>query len=159
MKEYSLKRTPKSNNNRPNKKKTSSQEERQKEIKKMDRTFSTYIRLAHADSKGKVQCYTCTYKGYWKKDGIQCGHFRSRGNFSTRWSVDNARPQCVYCNENLSGNIEVFTQRLIEAHGEDFVERVTQESKETKRWTTEALRGLRLEFEKKIKTIREEKGI
>ena len=64
-------------------------------VKKLDTVFSLYIRNLYAID-GVVECYTC---GSVKPvSEMQCGHFMSRRFYSTRWHVDNSRPQCLKCN-------------------------------------------------------------
>lgn len=129
------------------------------EVSKCDRAFSQLVRLTYADNKGKCRCVTCEYVGFWKKDGIQCGHYYSRRKFSTRWDIDNAYPQCVYCNQNLGGNMENFTDSLLEARGEVFMQTLARKANKPIQLNSEAVRDIRLDLEKQIKIIREEKGL
>ncbi len=78
----------------------------------LDFVFSRYIRLLHSDEKGIADCYTSGVKKRWQE--LQCGHFVSRGNYATRWLVDNCRPQTEFENCHLHGNLEVFRKKLNE---------------------------------------------
>lgn len=84
----------------------------------LDKVFAKFIR---GMSKN---CYTCPTG---KND--HCGHFMKRGNDSTRWNPDNARPQCWNCNYPLDGNRDVFRARLIKEIGIEKVEDIEQLSK------------------------------
>jgi hypothetical protein len=75
-----------------------------------DIIFSQLIRLMYADEHGQVKCYTCETVKHWKH--MQCGHFVSRAEMPTRFSVKNCRPQCKVCNEDKRGNLAVFAERL-----------------------------------------------
>jgi hypothetical protein len=75
-------------------------------VKKLDAVFSLYIRQKYANLDGLVECFTCERPYDIKK--IQCGHFMSRANYSTRWDEDNCRPQCYGCNVMQQGRQYLF---------------------------------------------------
>ena len=78
--------------------------------KELDKVFSQYVRLSHADHSGMCECFTCgTYK-HWKE--IQAGHFMSRRHNATRWHLDNVKPQCVKCNMFNQGEQYRFSVNL-----------------------------------------------
>tara|TARA_Y100000004_G_scaffold63462_1_gene71165 strand:- start:9164 stop:9568 length:405 start_codon:yes stop_codon:yes gene_type:complete len=83
--------------------------------KKLDKVFSLYIRMKHADDNGNVKCFTCESVKNWKE--IQAGHFQSRRFMNTRWSEVNVKPQCVKCNMFNQGEQYRFAQRLDMIHG------------------------------------------
>ena len=64
-------------------------------VKKLDQVFSLYVRNKYAKN-GFCECITCGRKYPIKQ--IQCGHFMSRKNYSTRWELENVAPQCFGCN-------------------------------------------------------------
>lgn len=69
---------------------------------------------------GRGSCYTCddtTVPLFW-------GHFVPRGSKLVRWDINNSRPQCFKCNNELRGNIEEFRKRLIKEVGIEEVERI-----------------------------------
>ena len=80
---------------------------------------------------------------HWKES--DCGHYMGRKNLSTRWEPDNANPQCRNCNSWLSGNIEVYTERL----GIELAEELEIEAKKTIKWDNHELEQM-LELYKKI---------
>ena len=81
-------------------------------IADLDHVFSQYIRVKYANKEGIVRCFTSGKDFHWEK--IQCGHFISRRNLSTRWLELNCRPQSEYDNCYLNGNLEVFEKNLEE---------------------------------------------
>lgn len=100
--------------------------ERQKAIEKADRYCSLYVRLSHADEFWYVTCYTCWKRKHRKE--IQCWHRIWRRYISTRWNLDNVRPQCVGCNDKRWGNwmsVE-FKANLIDEIWEERVNAVDQ---------------------------------
>lgn len=74
---------------------------------------------------------------------------------SLRWDLHNAKPQCSHCNQVLGGNLEVYGERL----GAEIVDYLEDRSKETIKLTDGEIRGLRLQMEKQVKQIREDKGL
>lgn len=81
-------------------------------IEEADRLFSTLIRMKGLMHGDRVECYTCGATYHFR--AMQCGHYIGRANMITRWLEENARPQCVECNEHKHGNIDEFTKRLEE---------------------------------------------
>ena len=65
-------------------------------VKKLDTIFSEFIRLRTANGNGFVECVTCGKVDHWRS--MDCGHFMSRKNISTRWHEDNCQVQCKSCN-------------------------------------------------------------
>jgi len=84
---------------------------------KYDNEFSKYIRLKYADENGICSCYTCGNNYYWKY--IQNGHFFSRAHILTRYHENNCRPQCLVCNVQKDGNLEIYKKKLIKEIGKD----------------------------------------
>ena len=91
---------------------------RSKLVKKLDAIFSQYIRLKNSVD-GYATCFTCGKKDHWKK--LQCGHFQSRKNYSTRFgTLDdddkitelNCQVQCAGCNVFRYGEQYLFAKYL-----------------------------------------------
>jgi hypothetical protein len=77
--------------------------------KKVDHKFSIVIRLRGMVGEF-IPCYTCDALLTFNE--AQCGHFIPRGNHSTRWLLENCRPQCFDCNEGMDGNLTIFEKNL-----------------------------------------------
>ena len=72
----------------------------------------------HADSFGRVQCFTCTNRGMANDKGMHAGHFISRAIKQTAYLQINLRVQCYQCNDIRGGNSKVYADRLGEAYVE-----------------------------------------
>ena len=72
-----------------------------------------------------------------------------------RWDLNNAKPQCSHCNQVLGGNLKVYRERL----GAKIIKYLEDRSKETINLTGDEIRDLRLQMEKRVKQIREDKGL
>lgn len=77
---------------------------------KADKLFSIVVRRLNSDSNGMCKCFTCDTTKLWKH--MQCGHFIPRTHLTTRWLLENAKPQCKSCNELNAGRYEEFKTRL-----------------------------------------------
>lgn len=127
-------------------------------IKKLDIAFSKYIRVKHAGTNGFCRCISCGKMYHWTK--IQNGHYMSRRYYSTRFSEDNCRPQCVACNIFEHGNILLYRENLIREIGEERVESVQFRARnDTKRWSAWELEQLEKYYKALTEKIRNEKGI
>ena len=84
-------------------------------LTKLDKAFSTYIRMRDVDDNGMVKCCTCPTVLHWKR--MDCGHFRKRANLSTRWNEFNAANQCRICNGSEDGEYDKMELHLIRKFG------------------------------------------
>lgn len=96
--------------------------------KRLDETFSWYVRLSHADERGFCKCYTCGHEDFWTR--LQNGHFISRIRLKTRYRTDNCKPQCYRCNITMSGMQWIFGQRLDEQYGAGHAMKIYRLSKQ-----------------------------
>lgn len=78
-------------------------------------------------------CYTC-YQDGLHGSNWHTGHFITDSVCSTELSYDlkNLRPQCYHCNINLSGNWVEFERRLIDDHGQAYIDELKLRNRETK---------------------------
>ena len=117
----------------------------------LDHVFSQYLRNKYADKNGIVQCYTCDKKLPVKE--MQCGHFMSRSNLSTRWMEANCRPQCEECNCYKDGNLEEFEYKLHEENNA-LVEYLRETARQPVRPTRDELKGLVVEYRAKLNLVK-----
>ncbi len=85
--------------------------------KKLDRVFSEYIRMRHADEGGTVQCVTCPKLMHWEKNGAQAGHFIKRQHRATRWRPTNCHVQCTSCNTYRGGMQDEYAKFIVQTYG------------------------------------------
>lgn len=89
-------------------------------VKKLDDTFSLYIRQKTADEFGMVQCVTSGEIGHWKT--MHAGHFYTRGRYPTRWDETNVHVQSVRSNIFLKGDYINYTRYMIDRYGREYVD-------------------------------------
>lgn len=72
-----------------------------KQINKLDKVFSEYIRLRDANPQGLCFCITCNRPFNWREG--DAGHYVQRDRLATRYDEKNVHAQCKYCNRFRSG--------------------------------------------------------
>lgn len=95
--------------------------------KELDSLLSKYIRQKYADDNGELICYTCGWRGHWKK--LHNGHLVSRYYLNTRFDERNCRPQCITCNLWRNGMTPHFAEKLSKELGVGIVEELYREAR------------------------------
>ena len=88
----------------------------------LDKVFSIVVRQTGIDERGLNTCYSCGKIAHWTD--LQCGHYLSRKHYSTRWTLENCRPQCVKCNLYTEGNKPAFVRHLIKDFGLGYLDQL-----------------------------------
>ena len=112
-------------------------------VKELDRVFSLMVRYSNSKN-GYCQCITCGRKYPIKQ--IQCGHFMSRKNYSTRWELENVAPQCYGCNVMQQGKQYEFAKQI----GENTAEEMLRLSKQIVKFSNQDLLDKICDFKKII---------
>ena len=124
---------------------------------KLDKIFSIYVRLKYADNNGNVQCFTCNNVHHYKS--IQNGHFQSRRYMSTRFHVNNCRPQCYACNVGLHGQQYIFGSNLDKEMGSGTAETMVLLSRQQKKFSAQEFQELIKYYTEEVQNIKLQKGI
>lgn len=159
IKKVALKNKKQAKSHTPHKIKIKSDSPLGRLIQKTDTVHSMLVRIMAANELGIVKCYTCDKKAFWKASGMECGHFQSRSNMGTRYSLIGAKPQCNHCNQSLNGNLKVFEENLVKEHGQVMVDMIKQLAKKVVTVTIEDIRSIKAELSFMLKNIRKEKGL
>jgi len=116
--------------------------------KKLDDTFSKYIRMKYSPDGEHVQCISC---GKFKEiKRMQAGHYISRKELALRWDERNVHPQCVKCNMFSEGNKPAHAIKLIEMYGDGILQRLQVDSKRMTKLATFELVEMEKEYKKKL---------
>lgn len=126
---------------------------RSKVVKKLDAVFSEYIRLRNADKNGNVTCFTCGKVEYWKRKGMQAGHFQSRKHYATRWDEINVQVQCSGCNVFKYGEQYKFALNLDKQFGDGTAEELFIKAKEIVKFSTKELETLITYYKNQIELL------
>ena len=118
---------------------------------KLDRVFSQYIRLSHADHAGYITCYTCGKKVHYKK--AHASHYIDRKHLATRWDERNVKPSCIYCNTFLEGNKDEYTLHLLKDYGEGILQELNQAKHTPTKYYQKDLEDLLEYYEDKLSTL------
>ena len=100
--------------------------------KRLDVVFSQYVRMSNADSTGHATCVTCGKREPWKD--MDCGHYISRQNLSTRYEEKNCGPQCRHDNRFLEGKKDEFALFLIKKYGVGILEELNRQKRRIAKW-------------------------
>lgn len=114
-------------------------------IKKLDEVYSKWLRKERS-TEGIGQCYTCGKFAEIKH--LQCGHYISRKHLSLRWEFDNTFIQCKNCNVMMSGNYRVFTDKLKEQYGQEYIDQLEHRKNNTVKLTKQDYKLLIEKYEK-----------
>ncbi len=88
-----------------------------KEVAKLDRIFSEYIRLRDSDDLGYCTCISCGKVQYWKD--VDNGHLINRKHMTVRFNEKNCHAQCRSCNRFSEGELAQYTAAFIDRYGRD----------------------------------------
>lgn len=120
--------------------------------KKLDIVFSRYVRLRDAlkttGSNDNLLCYTCDKLTPYSES--QNMHFVSRRHKGLRWTEDNCKWGCAYCNVILKGNYIEYVRRMQKEYGIEFVDQLIAFSKTPYKVTREELQNKIEYYEHKI---------
>lgn len=80
-------------------------------------------------------CFTCRRVRLWKE--MNAGHFKHN---KLDYDLDNLKPQCIYCNNFLSGNMGKYRAKLIKLYGEQWVESLEARASQAPPYTIEQVK-------------------
>ncbi len=106
---------------------------------------------------GQVVCVTCGKVTPWKsnkqlgENGIETGHCIGGRTAAVLFAEHNANPQCVYCNRNLSGNVDVYKLWIKHLYGQDEVDRLERLRYKRRTFTHEELVDLQISYAARLK--------
>lgn len=108
-------------------------------IKQADSLVRQYLISKYKTRAGTLRCYTCSGERLIKE--MQVGHFIRRSYSALRWDVNNVRPQCPKCNCLLSGNLEIYENKLAKELGDSEIERMREKRNLTKYYYIDCIKG------------------
>ena len=124
---------------------------------RLDVVFSLYIRLRDAMDGGMTRCISCGRVFPFAK--VQCGHYFSRANLSTRWDEQNCNAECVHCNCFDDKHLEGYTRNLIAKIGQDGLDALAARARGMRKWGDDELRAMIKHYTAEVRRLSKEKGI
>jgi hypothetical protein len=114
---------------------------------------SVYVRMKSADAHGTVGCITCGIRGPWKD--FDSGHFLpGRANSIANLLDERGQhPQCRTCNRLRYGAPELYEQIMESRYGKAEIDRLRQQKRTHKKYTSADLRELIKSYRVKIKAL------
>lgn len=130
--------------------------DRKKLVEKLDRVFSTYIRLRDSDSYGVGRCIDCGRPVRWNEG--DAGHFQTRDRIATRWDERNVHLQHPHCNRFKGGKQYEHGIAIDKKYGEGTADTLTalanaRGAKIPDFWIEEKIK----EYRKKAKELKKQK--
>lgn len=116
------------------------------QINDVARVFQKVVRMLSADEHGICKCITCDARYPWNDLRINAGHFVSRKCRTTIFQFVNCHPQCVKCNQHLSGNAAEYERFMVEKYGQEAVDDLKTLGRESIKWTCEELAEKKIQF-------------
>lgn len=124
---------------------------------KLDRIFSEFIRLRDSDEKGFCGCISCTSVIFWRN--VDCGHFKKRGNLSTRYDPKNCNAQCKTCNIERDGNEEGYKRGLIRKYGVKVISDLETKMRSFSFLKSSDYKEMIDYYRREVKRLKKEKGL
>lgn len=126
-------------------------------VKKLDRTFSIYIRLRDVMSSGYVRCISC---GQIKKfEDVDCGHFHSRRHMATRYDEDNCHAECKFCNRFSADHLIAYQRNLIQKIGQQRFDVLNIKAHSTCHYMDSELNQMIAHYTEEVRRLSSLKGI
>ena len=85
---------------------------------------------------------------------MDCGHFMSRKNYSTRWDEKNCQVQCKGCNIFKAGEQYLFSLHLDKKYGEGTSENLLRKSRSLAKLSTPDLEAMINFFSSKVAKLK-----
>ena len=126
-------------------------------VKKLDRVFALYIRLRDVMPNGYGKCISCGRIKPFAE--LQCGHYISRRNMSTRFEPTNCNAECVACNCFSADHLIGYRENLIAKIGKSAHDRLLVLSTQTKKWDCFEVEELIKYYKQEVRRLSAEKGI
>jgi hypothetical protein len=120
-------------------------------VNKLDRIFSRFTRMKHADNDGQVSCVTCGKQDHWKN--VHAGHFVKRQHMSLRWDERNVMPQCCKCNLYMGGRQDDYAAYIVNEYGHATFADLIAKKHETKKWTRPELEELIATYSERVRML------
>ena len=127
-------------------------------IKKLDATFSLYIRLRDSRQYGYkyFKCISCGQVLPFEQ--MDCGHFIGRTHMSTRFDELNCHGECRRDNRFSSDHIIYYQKNLEQKIGKEKLDLLIARGNQTKKWTAWELTILIDYYKDQNKRMLEERG-
>ena len=114
--------------------------------------FSLMIRLRDADDNGYSQCFTCWARKHYKE--MDAGHFKSVGAHpNLKYDEMNCHSQCTSCNQHHHGNLDIYTERMIELYGPEILVILKVQEQLHHRATSQDYRRMAAEYREKANVM------
>lgn len=123
----------------------------------LDIVFSIFIRLRDAMDGGMTRCISCGRVLPFSQ--MQCGHFFSRSNLSTRWDELNCNAECARCNCFDDKHLVGYERNLVAKIGQGRFDELSARARGMRKWGGDELREMIRHYTAEARRLSKEKGI
>ncbi len=139
-------------------------------LKATERDLSRAIRVEASDADGFCACVTCGDRHHWRSGKMHAGHFIGKPA-SIKFAEIGIHPQCRDCNttgrswsahitrQKLENVSQSYLEYMLERYGPRAVEALRRLKNESKKWTVEELRVMRVWYKSRFDAAIKEKGL
>jgi 5-methylcytosine-specific restriction endonuclease McrA len=122
--------------------------------KRLDKVFSTYIRMRDTKTKGDVRWgKCCTCGGIKHYADLDAGHYCDRSNKCTRWDEQNVHAQCQSCNRFAGGRQDDYAIFLMEKYGKEILEELHRRKWQVCKFSDLLIEEMIKDYKARIKTL------
>ncbi len=125
--------------------------------KKLWKVFSEFIRLRDSDKFGFSKCFTCDFRGEWKR--FDAGHGIGRQHKSTKFDERNVHSQCKRCNGFEGGQQAIYKEEIEKRYGKGTWDALVLKSRQVCKRGQIEIDTMEKYYKEKVKELRIEKGL
>lgn len=113
--------------------------------------LSQIVRFSAADHRGIAECYTCGTQDLWRS--MDAGHAIGGRHNAVLFDEEIIRCQCKICNVWKRGNYTVYTTKLIQENGIEWMENKLIQSRIPMKYSIGDLELKIEEYEKRLEEL------
>ena len=95
---------------------------------KLWKVFSEFIRLRDSDERGFGKCFTCDFRGEWKR--FDAGHGLGRQHKAVKYDERNVHSQCKRCNGFEGGQQAIYKEEVNKKYGPETWDKLVIKSRQ-----------------------------
>ena len=124
---------------------------------KLWKVFSEYIRLRDSDGQGIGKCFTCNFRGEWKR--FDAGHGIGRQHKTVKYDERNVHSQCKRCNGFEGGQQAIYKEEVEKKYGQGTWDELVLKSRSVCKRGKVEIDVMTAYYKEKVSKLKKEKGI
>ena len=124
---------------------------------KLWKVFSEFIRLRDSDDRGFSKCFTCDFRGEWKR--FDAGHGIGRQHKSIKFDQRNVHSQCKRCNGFEGGQQAIYKEEVNKKYGPKIWDELTIKKNQVCKRGQLEIDVMTEYYKKEVLKLKKEKGL